>query len=245
MKDILSLHGLEVRCIVGVYPHERDTPQPVIVDVDLTVDTRGAAEHEALGETIDYGFLCGELRFLLEHGRFRLIETAAQVLARWILLPTEGRPRVDEVRLRIEKPAALGGARPFITIVRTAADMQCVEEPQPWGTAVTLHAGRDCGVVRMTLLPRQALPTHLHKDSDQADLVIGDGLRLQGKPVRGGVALRWPRLHPHRYDNPTADRLAVLTVAHPAAVHSDFVPSEATGPALHDVAPVSYRPAGS
>ena len=245
MKDILSLHGLEVRCIVGVYPHERDTPQPVIVDVDLTVDTRSAAEHEELGETIDYGFLCGELRFLLEHGRFRLIETAAHVLARWILLPTLGRPRVDEVRLRIEKPAALGGARPFITIVRGVHDMQCVEEPQPFGTTVTLHAGRDCGVTRMTLWPGKVLPTHLHKDSDQADLVIGDGLRLQGKPVRGGVALRWPRLHPHRYDNPSAGPLAVLTVAHPALVHHDFIASDAAGAELHDVAPASYRPAGS
>jgi dihydroneopterin aldolase len=89
--DVLEVTGIEVRCIVGVYPHERDQPQPLIVDLALHLDTSVAGEREQMSATVDYGRLAGEVRFLLESCRFRLLETAAEAIARYALLgPTGG-----------------------------------------------------------------------------------------------------------------------------------------------------------
>ena len=117
--DTIALHGLRVDCIVGVYPGERDVPQPLVVDVELRLDTRAAARTEQLSATLDYARLAGELRFLLESARFRLLETAAEALCAYVLAPpTDDRPhpRVHEVTLTLTKPSALdGGARASLT----------------------------------------------------------------------------------------------------------------------------------
>ena len=45
-RDVISIQGLRVDCIVGVYPHERDRVQPLEIDVRLVLDTRRAGESE-------------------------------------------------------------------------------------------------------------------------------------------------------------------------------------------------------
>ena len=53
--DRIELRGLHVDAICGVLPHERTTPQPLELDVDLIADLSSAGATDALGDTIDYG----------------------------------------------------------------------------------------------------------------------------------------------------------------------------------------------
>ena len=68
-RDVLSINGLSLECVVGVYPHERGEPQPLILDLDLVIDTEEAARSERIARTIDYDAMAGQLTFLLQAGR--------------------------------------------------------------------------------------------------------------------------------------------------------------------------------
>ena len=77
---------MTVECVICVYGGERHRTQPVTVKLELFLDTRGAST-AGLSGTVDYARLAGEVRFLLESCRFKLLETAAEALARYILAP--------------------------------------------------------------------------------------------------------------------------------------------------------------
>ncbi len=89
--DKLSLRGMRLDCIVGLFDYERNTPQPVELDVTLHLDTREAARLGRLAKTVDYARVLGELRFILVAGRFRLLESAAEALAAWLIEQWERR----------------------------------------------------------------------------------------------------------------------------------------------------------
>ena len=49
-----GLHALRVDCIVGIYEHERNARQPVIVDVEIDYDFAAAAASDAITDAVDY-----------------------------------------------------------------------------------------------------------------------------------------------------------------------------------------------
>ena len=79
--DVIQLRGLRVTCVVGVLPHERESAQPLEIDVDLFADLRAAGESDALADTVDYGSVTQlvEDRCVAEHAE--LLERLAHVIA--------------------------------------------------------------------------------------------------------------------------------------------------------------------
>ena len=226
--DSISLQGLEVDCIVGVYPSERQTPQPVHLDITLYLDTRRAGTASRLRHTVDYARLCGELRFLLQASKYTLIESAAEAIARYLLAPPRPvlrRSPVDRVRVTIAKPrASLFGATPRVSVERTAQDFEPMEiEVRPFGEVDVVYDARDCGIYRLRIAPGCAIPTHVHRLMEESEMILTPGLLLQGKPVALGSARTWPFDVPHRYDNPTSEEQVILCVDRPAFVPSDEI----------------------
>ncbi|HSP79029.1 MAG TPA: dihydroneopterin aldolase, partial [Myxococcaceae bacterium] len=198
--DVIELRHIQVRCIVGVYPAERGTPQPLDVDVALYLDTRKAAAAGSLRDTVDYARLAGELRFLLESADFRLLETAAEALCRYVLAPpTEDttRAQVQAVTLRLSKPEALGTAGQASLQVHRAADEYRFErEDKPFGRVDIVFHDEHVGIYRLRIAPGRSILTHEHRQMEEAELVLGVGLLLQGLPVRAGMGFRWPKRCP-------------------------------------------------
>jgi dihydroneopterin aldolase len=225
--DVIELNGLVVNCIVGVYPAERHTPQPLHLDLRLFLDTREAATGGGLGATVDYARLAGELRFLLESCRFLLLETAADALLRYILAPPTDdveRARIEAAELRLEKPSArAGGAVPSLTIRRARDEFTYEVEDKPFGRVDVVHVAPGCGIYRLRVAPGQCIATHEHHEMDERELVLGDGLVLQGEPVAAGTGLTWPRHYPHRYDNPSDTEQTILCVDRPAFIPDDEI----------------------
>jgi FolB domain-containing protein len=87
VTDIVALNDLRVECIIGVYPHERIHPQWLVMEIELALDTRAVYTGAGLAGTVDYARLAGELRFILEASRFRMLEQAAEAVARYVLVP--------------------------------------------------------------------------------------------------------------------------------------------------------------
>lgn len=243
--DTISLDGLAVDCIVGVYPSERQTPQPVHLDIALHLDTRRAGTASRLRDTVDYARLAGEIRFLLEASKYTLIESAAEALARYLLAPPRPslrRAQVEAVRVSITKPrVSLLGARPTVTVEREPGDFEPMEvEVRPFGAVDVVYDAKDCGIYRLRIAPGAAIPTHVHRRMEESEMILTEGLLLQGQPATLGSARTWPLGFPHRYDNPGDEEQVILCVDRPAFIPSDeILVVDAPGP-LGAVSPTQY-----
>jgi dihydroneopterin aldolase len=94
------VRGLAVEAWIGVYDHERDRRQPLIVDVELEV---AAAGWRALADTVNYETIANHARAIAAAGHIGLVESFAERLARACV----AEPRVMRARVRVEKPQAL------------------------------------------------------------------------------------------------------------------------------------------
>lgn len=225
--DVLRIEDLVVDCVVGVYPHERDTPQPLRVDVDIHVDTEPAGVKESFAHTIDYAATASELVFLLRSCRFHMLETAAHALARYLLVPPledDRRPRVESVRIRLTKPEAMKGlAIPSLEIRRTAEWATLEVETKPFGTVDVIHETKEAGIYRLNVAPGRSIPLHLHRQMREAEMVLGDGLLCQGAPCPPGTVHRWPLEAAHMYENPTDRTQSILCVDSPRFIEEDEI----------------------
>ncbi|GAB5540750.1 MAG: hypothetical protein SangKO_005100 [Sandaracinaceae bacterium] len=229
-RDVIRIQGLRVDCVVGVYPHERHRVQPLEVDVAMTLDTRRAGQRERLAHTVDYAATANQIAFLLRSCRFYMLETAARALTRLLLAPPapgERRARIQEVELRLTKPFALAGhGVPSLQVTRDASDVSLTHEKKPFGTVDILDETKHVGIYRLNLAPGGVIPLHVHRTMQESELVLGDGLLCQGKPVAAGTVFRWPKEAPHRYDNPTDAWQSILCVDSPPFIPEDEVEVE-------------------
>ena len=103
--DQLKLNGIEVECIIGDLPEERESEQRLLVDVALDIDLADAAESDRLDDTVDYSILVGNIREALEDAQCRLLERAAGVVADVCLSD----PRVERVTVGVRKFGSVSG----------------------------------------------------------------------------------------------------------------------------------------
>jgi dihydroneopterin aldolase len=229
-SDWIRIRGLAIDCVVGLYPHERDVLQPLVVDADMCLDTEPAARRERLQLTIDYAALSAELAFLLKNCHFRMLETAAHALCRYLLAPPaagERRAAISRVRLRLEKPTAIGGrAVPSLEIEREASAVEIGHEHKPFGTVDVIHETQDAGIYRLNVAPGRSIPLHMHQVMQESEMVLTQGLLCQGQPVPRGTVYRWPHGAAHCYHNPTRRFQTILCVDSPPFMPADEIAVE-------------------
>lgn len=115
--DRLLLEDLRLWTHLGVGDAERSVPQEIALDLELEVDTRCAAESDAVADTVDYIDVVRIVRTLVEASDDRLVERLASRIAERIL----DDPRVTRVRVGLRKRAAIlpgADARAGIVLVR-------------------------------------------------------------------------------------------------------------------------------
>ncbi len=112
--DLVSVRDLPVPAVIGVHEWEREITQTLVFSVDLAADVRRAARNDDLADALDYSAVARTIVSVVEQGRFRLIETAAERVADRLLA---GHP-VTWLRLEVRKPIADGGYTAAVTIER-------------------------------------------------------------------------------------------------------------------------------
>lgn len=99
----VQVRGLEVQAAIGVYDHEHGRLQPLYLDVELDL---GAAPVRELSDTLDYDAVAAIARDLAAGAHIELVETFAEKVA----LACFDHPRVQAVRVKVEKPDAIAAA---------------------------------------------------------------------------------------------------------------------------------------
>lgn len=106
MTDQIFLQNLTFPARIGVFDHEKQAPQHIVLNIELNIDTRMAAQTDNLSDTLDYAQLATQLAEHSLNQHIALVETLAQQLADICLLDQ----RVQRVRLSLSKPHALTNA---------------------------------------------------------------------------------------------------------------------------------------
>lgn len=104
--DLIRIRGLEIDCIVGVRPLEREREQRVHIELALGLDLSKAGRTGRIGLTCDYDEIATEVIAMLRFRHYHLIEMATEEIAA-MLIATH--PALDLVDIRLDKPKALDG----------------------------------------------------------------------------------------------------------------------------------------
>lgn len=113
---ILELNELEVECIIGDLPDERNRLQKLVVDLKLVIPDDAAAS-DAIEDTVDYAGLADAVRSALVDAKCRMIERAAYLAAETAM--RDGRVKSCEARVtKSGAIAGLGSASAVYSMVR-------------------------------------------------------------------------------------------------------------------------------
>ena len=111
--DIIFLHDLRIDAVIGIWEWERKIRQTVSIDLDMAADIRKAAASDSVEDTLNYKLVAKRLQEFVGESGFQLVETLAEKVAE-IVLNEFG---VDWVRVRVNKPGAIRGARDVGVII--------------------------------------------------------------------------------------------------------------------------------
>ena len=118
--DTIFLRGLEVECIIGFIEWERRIKQRLVIDLEMPIDCARAAATDEVSDTLDYSKVAARVTAFIGSSSTMLVETLAHRTAMLIL--TEF--RLEWVRLSINKPGAVRGARDVgVSIERHRTDL--------------------------------------------------------------------------------------------------------------------------
>jgi 7,8-dihydroneopterin aldolase/epimerase/oxygenase len=101
VSDRIVLANMRFEGRHGYYEHERLTPQPFEVDVELVRSLQPAGVDDDLIKTVDYGAVYEAVRAIVESRSYRLLEAIAEAISHELLADFD----VDEVGVRVRKPA--------------------------------------------------------------------------------------------------------------------------------------------
>ena len=118
-KPIISHHGasarsglrhvfvrdLELMALIGIYDHEKEAPQRVTVNIDLSVK-EGSGDDD-ISHVVSYEIVVKKVEAIIAEGHVNLVETLCEKIARSCLTDK----RVMAARVRVEKPDIIPNAR--------------------------------------------------------------------------------------------------------------------------------------
>ena len=117
-KDIIFIEGLEIETIIGVYEHERDIKQKVVLDIEMTLPESDASSSDDLRHTVDYDAVSKLVTSYVKDTQYQLIESLAEQVATLVL----GAFATDSLKLKLSKPGAVKNAKSVGLIILRSVD---------------------------------------------------------------------------------------------------------------------------
>jgi FolB domain-containing protein len=228
----LIVSNLNVQCIIGVWAHEKLTPQRLGVDLRLLFDGTAAGATDDLSNTINYAQLTETMTFVLQQGAFELLETASQMLWSYLMidpLPSQRTPSVSFAEVTLTKFDALAGNTLAKIVARgDRVDRVPEQETHSWGTVDIALENKKLGIYRLNIGPGKMLPLHHHEIMQESEFILDEGLILiqPNKPDRAlkpGDQFQWSAGEVHGYYNSSDQWASILCMDTPPFLPSDEV----------------------
>lgn len=108
----IKINNLRVKTIIGVYPHEKNIEQELVINAKLSTACYDG-KSDNIADTIDYNALCKMITSEVQTSRFELIEKLAHHLAAKI----KQDKRITKLKLEITKPACVENAESISVVV--------------------------------------------------------------------------------------------------------------------------------
>lgn len=110
----LTVSDIAIQAVIGILPHERLQPQPIVLGFSLELDLEPAACTGDISCTVNYATLAQELSERIVSKQYELLETLVWDLAGYVL---DRYPRVLCVQISCGKPQAIpGSSGPIATL---------------------------------------------------------------------------------------------------------------------------------
>ena len=100
------VRDLEVMAVIGIYDHEKVTPQRLVINIDLSV-REAATMADEISHVVSYEIIAKKVEQIVAEGHVNLVETLCEKIAQSCL--RDG--RVVAARVRVEKPDIIPNAR--------------------------------------------------------------------------------------------------------------------------------------
>lgn len=211
MTDVVRIHRLELDCIVGIRPQEREHQQRVRLDIGLHADLSQAGRTGRISLTADYDQVAFEVAALLAFRHYHLVEMAAEEVSAMLLGLHPGVERVD---LRIEKPRALEGrARAAsVEVQRARRDFPVQVQAGEHGAHVLLET-REARLDLLWLEPGQSTataPPYSARSIEWVALGVLDSDAGRAEPSLPAGVIHSSSEAPRRYHNPGQERACLF-----------------------------------
>ena len=113
-SDTIFLSDLRVDTVIGIWDWERKIRQTISIDLEMVTDIARAAKSDSIEDTLNYKKVAKRVQQFVADSEFQLVETLAEHIAQIILAEFE----VPWVRVRVNKPGAIRGARDVGVLIR-------------------------------------------------------------------------------------------------------------------------------
>ena len=101
------VRDLECMALIGIYEHEKQKAQRIIVNIDLSVKETEGPMADEISHVVSYEIIAKKVESILEEGHTNLVETLCEKIAQACLKDK----RVLAARVRVEKPDIIPNAR--------------------------------------------------------------------------------------------------------------------------------------
>ena len=120
------------------------------------VDAHKAASSCRLRDTLDYAALYAAVQFIMGTARFLLLETAAEAIARYMLISSS--ELVQEATVSIVKPHIMPTpTTPRVTLTRTASNIFTISRRAPFGSVAVVQESSDAGIYLLSIAAQQSI----------------------------------------------------------------------------------------
>jgi dihydroneopterin aldolase len=119
--DTIFIRELRAEAWIGVYEWEKLSPQTLLLDLTIGLDTHAAGASDNIRDTVDYGAVVERIRADLKDSHYKLLEALAEHIAQTVLHDF----RAQWIKVSVAKIAHLRGvAQVGVTIARSREGAQ-------------------------------------------------------------------------------------------------------------------------
>lgn len=105
--DIIFLHELKVKTLIGIYPWELKVAQLIQLDLEIALPASRACQTDNFEDALDYALIVQRIQEILSERHFSLLEALAEHIAQTILLEFKS----PWIKVSVAKLSAIRGVK--------------------------------------------------------------------------------------------------------------------------------------